>query len=110
MIRFREPKGSALRDEIGVPRLWRSDYLRLVTQSFRAGLTFSGWPSGPRRITRLGVPRILWSRDLRASGRPLRVAFAWVPISRSFFARYGAPVGRVPSRSATRAGGRRVRR
>jgi hypothetical protein len=38
-----------LRAGVGlVPRLRRSDHLRIEPQPFRAGLTFGGRPSGPR--------------------------------------------------------------
>ena len=38
-----------LRAGVGlVPRLRRSDQLRIEPQPFRAGLTFGGRPSGPR--------------------------------------------------------------
>jgi hypothetical protein len=33
-----------------VPRLWRSHDSEIPTQPFRAGLTFSGRPSGPRWV------------------------------------------------------------
>jgi hypothetical protein len=33
-----------------VPRLWRSHGRGVMTQPFRAGLTFSGRPSGPRWV------------------------------------------------------------